>query len=73
MTFKATHFKFAITESPTIEPVAAPVANGGLAVAAFIVVCRNMAAKMTLHYITLQTQHVCRTEGDSCTAFAYDG
>lgn len=52
MTFKATHFKFAITESPTIEPVAAPVANGGLAVAAFIVVCRNMAAKMTLHYIS---------------------
>lgn len=58
MTFKATHFKFAITESPTIEPVAAPVVNGGLAVAAFIVVCRDMAAIMTLHYIS------------KCSAFA---
>lgn len=46
------HFKFAITESPTIEAVAAPAANGDLAVAAFITVCHDMAAIMTLHYIS---------------------
>lgn len=48
MTLKAMHFKFAITESPTIEPAA----NGDLAVAAFITASRDIAAIMTLHYIS---------------------
>lgn len=52
MTLKAMHFKFAITEPPTIEPVAAPAANGALAVAAFTAECHDTAAIMTLHYIS---------------------
>lgn len=52
MTLKAMHFKFAITESPTIQPAAAPAANGDLAVAAFITASRDIAAIMTLHYIS---------------------
>lgn len=52
MTLKAMHFKFAITEPPTIEPVAAPAANGALAVAAFIAECHDTAAIMTLLYIS---------------------
>lgn len=49
------HFKFAITESPTIEPAAASVANGDLAVAAFITASSDMAAIMTLHYISIHS------------------
>lgn len=52
MTLKAIHFKFAITESPTIEPAAAPAANGDLAAVAFITASRDIAAIMTLHYIS---------------------
>lgn len=52
MTLKAMHFKFAITESPTIEPAAAPAANGDLAVVAFITASGDMAAIMTLHCIS---------------------
>lgn len=52
MTLKAMHFKFAITESPTIEPAAAPAANGDLAVVAFITASGDIAAIMTLHYIS---------------------
>lgn len=42
MALKAMHFKFVITKSPTIAAVAAPAANGDLAVAAFIMVCYDI-------------------------------
>ena len=63
MTLKAMHFKFAITESPTIEPAAAPVPNGDLAVAAFMTASRDIVAIMTLHYIS---KHICSMEDDGC-------
>lgn len=47
MALKAMHFKFAITKSPTIAAMAAPAANGDLAVAAFIMVTSVIR---TLHY-----------------------
>lgn len=47
MASKAMHFKFAVTKSPTMVAMAAPAANGDLAVAAFIMVASVIRM---LHY-----------------------
>lgn len=63
MTLKAMHFKFAITEPPTIEPVAAPAANGALAMAAFIAECRDTAAAWRV----TAAQHLLMMGGETST------
>lgn len=71
MALRAMHFKFAITKSSTIGAVAAAVANGDLAVAAFIMLWYDICNHNTVLHKFIQ--HVCGMEGDSHRGPAHDG